>query len=164
MRTLALTQILARLGLPVAAKRCAIRFLRLATVMRVHDDLLAGRSRFQAEVATLKASLDLATEAAPTMLILDEILAGTNSHERHPGTEAILRHVAGKTDLVVITTHDLALAELAQAPDTPADRFVLAHFADDAGSEDLAFDYTIREGIVTSTNALKVMKTAGLPV
>ena len=77
------------------------------------------------------------------------------------GTEDILKHVAGKTELVVITTHDLALAELAQAPDVPADRFVLAHFADDAGSDDLAFDYKIRDGIVTSTNALKVMKTAG---
>ena len=60
LRTLALTQVLARLGLPVAAESCSIRPLRLATVMRVHDDLLAGRSRFQAEVATLKSSLDLA--------------------------------------------------------------------------------------------------------
>ena len=65
--------------------------------------------------------------------------------------------------MVVITTHDLALAELAQQPEH-ADRFVLRHFADDAGADDLAFDYRIRDGIVTSTNALKVMRSASLPV
>ena len=96
LRTLALTQLFAWLGLSVAAKRCAVQPLQLATVMRVHDDLLAGRSRFQAEVEALKQALDRATDRAPTVLILDEILAGTNSHERHLGTEAILRHVAGK--------------------------------------------------------------------
>ena len=170
LRSVALAQVMARLGLPVCARSCRLRLLRLATVMRVHDDLLAGRSRFQAEVEALRRVLDL-VEASQgrVLLVLDEILGGTNSRERHLGTRAILDHLRGRDALALVSTHDLALADLAS---DEAQRFHLAHFADRARLDgdaqghgaDVIFDYRLRPGVVASTNALAVMRSAGLPV
>lgn len=162
IRACALALLAARLGLPVPAKSCSVRRQRLATVMRLVDDLEAGKSRFQSEVAALAHAVTIAKEPGdPTMVLLDEVLAGTNSHERHLGTKAVMEHLSGGEGVLLVTTHDLALAELAE--EHPG-RLVLAHFADDAGDHDLAFDYRLREGIVQSTNALAIMRVAGLPV
>ena len=143
--------------------------MRLATVMRVADDLRGGRSRFQAEVERLKAMLDRMEDGAgPVCLALDEILGGTNSLERHHGTRAVLDHARGGHGVVLVSTHDLDLARLAE--DEP-ERFVLAHFADRAalgevteGGPDMIFDYQLRPGVLQSTNALRVMQAYGLPV
>jgi hypothetical protein len=164
LRTVGLAVLLARIGAPVPAASCRLQPMRLAAVMRVQDDLHRGLSRFQAEVGQLKAALDHAAEGtSPVLFFFDEILAGTNSRERHLGTAAILKHLAGQPGAILVTTHDLALAELATEQ---AERIHLAHFADRAAedAEDVAFDYHLREGVLASTNALKVMRAAGLPV
>ncbi|MDA3963852.1 MAG: hypothetical protein PF961_23935 [Planctomycetota bacterium] len=167
MRAIALAVVLTRLGAPVPAKSCAMRAMRLATVMRVSDDLRSGRSRFQAEVERLKVVLDLAHAGdAPLLLGLDEILAGTNSRERHLGTKAVIDHLRGTAGCLVVSTHDLDLARLSEHE---PERFVLAHFADRAALEhsegpDMAFDYALRPGVLETTNALRVMKAFGLPV
>ncbi|MFW5751659.1 MAG: MutS-related protein [Planctomycetota bacterium] len=177
LRSCALAMLMARMGLPVCAASCRLRPMRLATVMRVQDDLLHGRSRFQAEVETLRRVLDR-VEADPSgvMLVLDEILGGTNSRERHLGTRAIIEHLAGGDGVVLVSTHDLELTRLA---DAAPERFHLAYFADravlerDADAEqtdtgaacaDVVFDYQLRRGVLQSTNALRVMRAAGLPV
>ncbi|MHC5067268.1 MAG: MutS-related protein [Planctomycetota bacterium] len=168
VRSLTLALIMDRAGLPICASACRLRRMRVATVMRVHDDLRAGRSRFQAEVDRLRAVLDLAEadDPAPLCLALDEILGGTNSRERHLGTQAIIDHLRGRPGLTLVTTHDLDLARVAEAE---PERVVLAHFADRAAlgedaSADVAFDYQLRPGVLASTNALRVMHHAGLPV
>lgn len=168
LRALCLAVVLARLGLPVPAQSCRLRPLRLATVMRVADDLRGGRSRFQAEVERLKGMLDrMAPDSAraPLCLALDEILGGTNSRERHLGTQAVLDFARDGDGLVLVSTHDLDLARLAA---TEPQRYVLAHFADRAAlgetSGDMVFDYQLRPGVLQSTNALRVMKAYGLPV
>ena len=162
MRTLSLCILLARAGTTVPATSCRLQPLRLATVMRVHDDLAAGKSRFQAEVARLAESLRYAQGPGPApVLVFDEILGGTNSAERHAGTEAIIRSRLGSPGVMLVATHDLALAQLAE--DFP-DQVELAHFADNAdeNSVDLAFDYLLRPGVIQSTNALRIMRKAGL--
>jgi hypothetical protein len=162
LRSLALMSLMARIGAPVQATRCSLRRMRLSTVMRVQDDLAAGSSRFQAEVRAIKRCFDrIGQDGAPLLVALDEILGGTNSHERHLGTEAVLSAMRAKAALILISTHDLELFRLAEKD---PEQFVLAHFADDAGGDNLVFDYRLRPGLVRTTNALKVMKLAGLPV
>lgn len=171
LRSIGLAAVMASIGLPVCAQRCRLSVPRLATVMRVGDDLLGGRSRFQAEVAALRQVLDLveADDPRPVLLALDEILAGTNSRERHIGTRAILEHLDGRPAIVLVTSHDLELVAVAE--ERPQ-QVVLAHFADRAvlhetdgdAPGDVVFDYRLRPGRLTSTNAVRVMRAAGLPV
>lgn len=164
LRTIALSTLMARAGTTVTADRCQMRPVLLATVMRVHDDLAAGRSRFQAEVARLAEALKRVSEAAlPPLLVFDEILGGTNSAERHAGTQAIIRSRLGQSGVMLVATHDLALAQLAEEFPQAVQ---LAYFADTADdqSSDLAFDYVLRSGVIQSTNALRVMRAAGLDI
>lgn len=164
LRTLSLAVVLARVGTTVPAHRLQLQAMHVATVMRVHDDLAAQRSRFQAEVHRLAQALQEATASTRVpLLVFDEILGGTNSQERHEGTRSIIRCRLGQPGIVLLATHDLALAQLAE--EFP-EQVQLAHFADtaDADSRDLAFDYHLRPGVIASTNALRVMRAAGLPV
>lgn len=166
LRSLALAVLMARVGLPVCARRCALRPQRLATVMRIQDALWQGRSRFQAEVHQLKQVLDRSRSAGdPVMLVLDEILAGTNSEERHLGSKALIEHLTDYQGLILITTHDLSLAHIAEAA---PERIRCCHFADRAAlneeRSDVLFDYKLRPGVLQTTNALQVMRAAGLPV
>jgi len=170
LRAVALAAVLMRIGAPAPARRLRLCPLRVATVMRVGDDLRAGRSRFQAEVERLRDMLDLsAVHDEPVLLAFDEILAGTNSQERHLGTKAVLDALRGRHGVVLVSTHDLDLVRLAEAE---PERFVVAHFADRAalageeveGPGDMVFDYQLRPGVLQTTNALRVMRAYGLPV
>jgi len=164
LRACGLAWVLARAGATVPAESCHLRPARLATVMRVGDDLAAGSSRFQAEVAALARAFARVDHAGdPLVVLLDEILAGTNSHERHLGTRAVLIALRVQVAALLITTHDLALCALA---DEDPGSLLLAHFADSAAADgnDLAFDYRLRPGATRSTNALRVMRAAGLPI
>ncbi|MBA3846940.1 MAG: DNA mismatch repair protein MutS, partial [Planctomycetes bacterium] len=164
LRTCALAVVLARAGTTVPAAACRMRRVRLATVMRVQDDLAAGQSRFQAEVHALRRVFDrIALPGPPVVVLFDEILGGTNSHERHIGTAAVLEAVRHCAAGVLISTHDVELCRLAEVDPATVS---LGHFADQAedGGGDLVFDYRLRPGVVRSTNALAVMRAAGLPV
>jgi len=165
LRALALAALLARLGCTLPARRAQLRSLRLATVMRVQDDVSAGCSRFQAEVRALKRVFDRAGRpGAPLLMVFDEVLSGTNSLERRLGTQAVIAALAATPGALLVSTHDLELCRLAEQE---PQRVRLAHFADGAGDDpdgDLQFDYRLREGVVHSTNALKVMRAAGLPI
>jgi DNA mismatch repair ATPase MutS len=166
LRSIAFAILMSRMGLPVRASHCELQAQRLATVMRIQDALWQGMSRFQAEVKQLKAVLDRSQSLGnPVVLILDEILAGTNSEERRRGSLAFIRHLSDYQGLILITTHDLALAEIAI---TEPQRICCYHFADRAEiaaeSADVLFDYKLRPGVLQSTNALQVMQAAGLPI
>ena len=166
LRSIALAVVMARVGLPLCADSCQLQPQRLATVMRIHDALWQGLSRFQAEVKQLKQVMERAqSPGEPVMLILDEILGGTNSEERRIGTLAFIKHFQDYRGLLLITTHDLALTEIA---DSEPERMRCFHFADravlDEQDADVRFDYKLRPGVLQSTNALQVMQAAGLPV
>lgn len=127
--------------------------------LRIQDSLQAGRSRFYAEITRLKGLVDRAAGPFPLLFLLDEILHGTNSHDRRIGAEAIVRTLVGRGAVGVVTTHDLALTELAGGA-----ALANAHFEDRVEDGEIAFDYRLRAGVVRHSNALALMRAVGLEI
>jgi len=161
LRSVGLAAVFARAGLPVCADSLRIQDLDVTTCMRIHDDLAQGSSLFHAEVRRLASCVEAARSDRPTLVLLDEILAGTNSHERHLGTEAVLRGLADAAAVTLVATHDLELKSLIDQLEGAGS---LLHFRDDVTGGVMSFDYRLREGPCPSTNALRVMRAAGLEV
>lgn len=166
LRTVGVNVVLAQAGAPVRARRLALTPLQPGATLRVQDSLLAGRSRFYAEITRLKALADLAAGAPPLLFLLDEILHGTNSHDRRIGAEAVLRELLARGAVGLVTTHDLALTALAPpgGPAPAALPVANAHFEDQVVDGALAFDYRLKPGVVGHSNALALMRAVGLPV
>jgi hypothetical protein len=161
LRTVGVAVVLGQAGAPVPAARCAFTPLVPGATLRIQDSLLAGRSRFLAEVTRLRALQDLAAAGEPALLfLLDELLHGTNSHDRRIGAEAVLRTLLAAGAIGLCTTHDLALAELAGTVPGLAN----AHFEDQVIDGRMAFDYRLRPGVVGHSNALALMRAVGLRV
>jgi hypothetical protein len=168
LRAIGLNVVLAQAGGVACADALRLPPLQLATSIRVQDSLAEGVSYFMAELRRLKAIVDSAAAAraagGPLLLfLLDEILHGTNSAERLIAARHVVRHLVELGAIGAVSTHDLALPEgelgaLAQ----------LAHFseqfADGPDGPEMRFDYRLRPGLATSTNALKLMALVGLPV
>ncbi len=162
LRTVGLTAVLAWAGAPVRAHRLKISPLRVGASIRIVDSLLDGRSRFYAEITRLREIVRLAEDGGTTTLFLvDELLSGTNSHDRRIGAGAIVRMLLGHGALGMITTHDLALAEIAAGLDGQA---LNVHFADSLENGQLHFDYRLKPGIVERSNALDLMRAVGFQV
>jgi hypothetical protein len=172
LRAIGVNVALAQAGGPVCAAQMALRPVRLATTIRVQDSLEAGVSVFMAELLRLKVVVEAARqvkaappERAPVLLfLLDEILHGTNTHERQVAARHVLRHLLDLGATGALSTHDLTLAE---PPDIAA-RACAVYFTErfERGPDGpiMGFDYTLRAGLATSTNALKLMEIIGLPV
>jgi DNA mismatch repair ATPase MutS len=117
--------------------------------------------RRNAEPVTAIAGAGLAKGSPPLLFLLDEFLQGTNSHDRRLGAEGVLRTLLDYGAIGLITTHDLALAEIA---DRLAPRAANVHFEDHFVDGALAFDYRMRSGVVTTRNALALMRAVGIEV
>jgi DNA mismatch repair ATPase MutS len=153
--------VLAWCGAPVRARRLRVSRLALGASLRVHDSLQAGASRFYAEITRLRQVLDLARAQPPLLFLLDEILHGTNSSDRLAGSEAVVRALLQRGGLGLVTTHDLALAAIAEALGPQAAN---VHFEDQLVDGRMSFDYRLRPGVVRRGNALELMRAVGLPV
>lgn len=160
LRSIGVATALATAGAPVCAESLAIGPLRLATSMRVNDSLAEGASRFFAELQRLKLVVDMASRGPGVLFLLDEVLYGTNARERLIGSRRALAWLLDHGALGAVSTHDLALAELGEL----ASRAKNVHFEEQVTGEEMTFDYKLREGIVQSSNALRLMKKLGLPV
>jgi DNA mismatch repair ATPase MutS len=162
MRTIGVTVVLARIGAPVRATACALSPLAVGAAIRVQDSLTDGRSRFYAEILRLKHVVDLArTEQGAVLFLLDEILSGTNSHDRRIGAEAVMVGLVDAGAIGLVTTHDLALAAIT---DRLGARALNAHFDDRFDEGVLHFDYRLKPGIVDTSNALALMRSIGIEV
>jgi hypothetical protein len=161
LRAIGLNVVLAQCGAPVCCTSIALSPLAVGASITVQDSLQSGLSRFYAEIQRLKQITDLAGGTQPTLFLLDELLSGTNSHDRRVGTEALLRGLLARNAIGLITTHDLALTEIAQALDSEAANM---HFGDRFSAGELHFDYKLTPGIADSTNALQLMRSIGLEV
>jgi hypothetical protein len=161
LRAIGLNVVLAQCGAPVCCVRLALSPLAVGASITVQDSLQSGLSRFYAEIQRLKRITDLAGGPQPTLFLLDELLSGTNSQDRRVGTEALLRGLLGRNAIGLITTHDLALTEIARALDREAAN---VHFGDRFSGGELHFDYKLTPGIANSTNALQLMRSIGLEV
>ena len=162
LRAIGTNLVLAQAGAPVRASRLAMSPVRLGTSIRVTDSLQAGRSGFYAEIVRLRQIMALTEGGAPVMFLLDELLHGTNSHDRRIGAEGIVRALLERVAIGVVTTHDLALTAIATAPGDS--RVRNAHFEDHVEDGRMRFDYILREGVVTKSNALELMRSIGLDV
>jgi DNA mismatch repair ATPase MutS len=154
--------VLAFAGGPVIAAGLLTVPFRLFTSIQLSDSLGDGISYFYAEVRRLKALLDALQSGHPYPLffLIDEIFRGTNNLERRAGSRAYLRALAGSAGVGAISTHDLALAHLAD--EKPG--ILNYHFREEVYDGRMVFDYRLRPGPSPTTNALKIMRQAGLPV
>jgi hypothetical protein len=169
LRAIGLNIVLAQMGGPVCADELTQPPLALLSSIRVRDSLEEGVSYFMAELQRLKAVVTgaEATRAngeRTAFFLLDEILHGTNTSERQVAARRIIRHLLAVGATGAVSTHDLTLAD---APDLAASATQVhftEQFARGSDGPTMRFDYTLRPGIATSTNALKLMEIVGLPV
>jgi hypothetical protein len=161
LRTVGVNVVLALAGAPVCARRLRLSHLDLGATLRVNDSLQGGQSRFFAEITRIKQIVALAARSPLTLGLLDEILQGTNSHDRLLGAKGVVKTLLDSGALAIVTTHDLALARLA---DELAPLATNVHFEDRIEDGKLIFDYKMRDGVVTRTNALDLMRLVGLRV
>ena len=159
LRTVGINTVLAMAGAPVRAERLTLSPLAAGATLHIQDSLQAGRSRFFAEITRIRRISDLAGKQPRLMFLLDEILQGTNSHDRRVGAAALVRSLVDRGAIGLITTHDLALTAIA---DETAGRGVNVHFDDEFRDGQLVFDYRLKPGPVTRSNALELMRAVGL--
>jgi len=161
LRSAGTAAVMAGIGAPVRARGLRISPLAVGATLRVTDSLQGGTSRFYAEITRLRKLFDLAGGKRPLFFLLDELLAGTNSHDRRIGAEGLVRGLIERGAIGLVTTHDLALAGIAEAL---APRAANVHFEDQLEKGVMRFDYVMRPGVVTKSNALELMRSVGLEV
>ncbi|MCP4038362.1 MAG: DNA mismatch repair protein MutS [bacterium] len=161
LRTVGCNLLLAMAGAPVRAESLRITPLAIAASIQINDSLLEGTSHFYAEIKRLRQIVELGEGDLPVLFLLDEILHGTNSHDRRIGAAAIVKGLVERGALGLVTTHDLALAKIADEM-TPTIENV--HFQDHLEEGHMAFDYRMRPGVVEKSNALELMRAVGLDV
>jgi hypothetical protein len=161
LRTVGILHVLAFAGAPVRAQALRLSRLTMGASIRVQDSLQGAVSHFAAEVQRLKQIVDLTERADPVLYLVDEVLQGTNSHDRRVGTEAVLHKLLSRGAVGLITTHDLALTEMAGPLGS---RVANVHFQDRLIDGKMIFDYQVHPGVIERSNALDLMRAAGLDV
>ena len=164
-------------GAPVRAKSLRLTPLQIGTRIRSTDSLQEGRSNFYTEILHIRRVFDLATPNAPSALeatptpsaagasrppllfLFDELLEGTTSKDRRIGAESLLRGLLQQRAIGIVTTHDLALTEITAALGNVLRNM---HFEDQVENGQMRFDYKLRDGVVTKSNALELMRIIGL--
>jgi DNA mismatch repair ATPase MutS len=125
----------------------------------VQDSLQAGKSRFYAEITRVRQLVDLAGGSVPLLFLFDELFHGTSSQDRRIGAESVLRGLLARGAVGLVTTHDLALAEIVVGLGSQAAN---VHFVDQFENGQMRFDYKMRPGVVEHSNALALMRAVGL--
>ncbi len=161
VRAVGINAVLAQCGCPVRARKLRLSRLSVAASVCILDSLQGGISRFYAEISRLKLIIDMTEGPAPVLFLLDELLQGTNSHDRRIGAQAITRGLFERRAIGLLTTHDLAIAEIADALGPQVANF---HFEDRFEDGKLCFDHHLTPGIVRTSNALQLMRAIGLDV
>ena len=159
MRTLAMNAVLAYAGGTVCAKAFRITPMRIFTSMRVRDDVSEGISSFYGEILRIKGMVNYAEKKVPMLVLVDEIFKGTNSADRIIGAEAAIHKLTHPWMMTIVTTHDFELCALADSEDIHGKNY---HFEEHYEGDNIAFDYKIRPGRCTTTNAKHLMRIAGL--
>ncbi|MEO8099008.1 MAG: hypothetical protein ABI811_15000 [Acidobacteriota bacterium] len=160
LRSIGANTVLALAGAPVRAASLHLAAFRVCASIAPADSLLEGKSRFMAEVERIRDTIAAAT-AAPALFLIDEIFSGTNSHDRRIAAEAVVRALLKHGAVGALSTHDLALTEIAALPGFEG-RNVHMCSRDDADALD--FDYLIKPGVNRQSNALAIARLAGVDV
>jgi len=161
MRTIGLNAVLALAGAPVRATRMRLSPLVLGTCLRHTDSLREGRSGFFTEVLRIRQICNLLDGPGRVLFLFDELLSGTNSKDRRTAAEGLVRMLVGRGAIGVVTTHDLALTEIAAMLPGEVKN---VHLQDHVENGQMRFDYKLRDGVITQSNALDLMRMIGLDV
>jgi hypothetical protein len=161
LRTVGINTVLAMAGAPVRARSLRLTPLQVGASIRVNDSLHEGSSRFYAEITRLREIHGLAGGGLPVLFLLDELLQGTNSKDRLMGAEGIVRAFVSAGAIGLVSTHDLALTGIGGLA---AGTLRNVHFQDELADGMMRFDFTLREGVVTRSNGIELMRAIGLKV
>jgi DNA mismatch repair ATPase MutS len=163
--------VLAMAGAPVRARSLQLTELQIGASIRINDSLHDGSSRFYAEITRLRQLFDLVpggptgqrpdAQGRPLLFLLDELLQGTNSWDRRRGAEGIVRAFAARGAIGLISTHDLALTDISGLQ---PGALLNVHFQDELRGGRMIFDFKLRDGVVTKSNAMELMRSIGLEV
>ena len=159
LRSVGINTVLAMAGAPVCATRLQLTPLQVGASIRVNDSLYEGSSRFYAEITRLRQLFE--PSSLPLLFLLDELLQGTNSNDRRIGAQGVLRALIGRGAIGLVSTHDLALADVAELGPGALKNM---HFQDELENGTLRFDFKLRDGVVTRSNGVELMRAIGLDV
>ena len=159
LRSIGINTILAMAGAPVCAEYFCLSPVQIISSMRIADNLEESTSTFYAELKKLKTVIDKVNNNEKVFILLDEILRGTNSLDRHTGSVALIKQLIKHKAAGIIATHDVELAKMKE--DYPAN-ILNYHFDVQVNNDELHFDYKLKEGICTSLNASILMKKIGI--
>lgn len=159
LRTLGINLVLAYSGAPVYASKMSCALMDIFTCMRVTDDLKNGISTFYAELLRIKEIIKYAEKDRKLIFLIDEIFRGTNSKDRILGAKNVLANLNEIGAIGAITTHDLELCQLDRY-----DRIKNYNFSEHYRNNKIFFDYKLREGKSTTTNARYLMKLVGIKI
>ena len=159
LRSMGVNIVLAMMGAPVCAKTLSLAPMRVMSSMRIKDNLEESTSTFYAELKKLKQIIEAANRHEDLFILLDEILRGTNSLDRHTGSEALIRQLIREEAVGMLATHDLQLAALAEEYPQNLENY---HFDVQIQGEELYFDYKLKHGVCKSMNASILMRKIGI--
>lgn len=159
LRSIGINVILAMAGSPVCARSFSVSHVQLISSMRVTDNLEESTSTFYAELKKLKTIIEKVNAGESVFILLDEILRGTNSLDRHIGSKALIKQLIKKKAAAIIATHDLELANLKEAF---SENILNYHFDVQVSNDELYFDYLLKPGVCNSLNASILMKKIGI--
>jgi hypothetical protein len=161
MRSVGINTVLAMAGAPVRARSLQLTPLHIGASILINDSLQEGSSRFYAEITRLREICDLAEKHPPVIFLLDELLQGTNSKDRLIGAQGVVRALLDSGAIGLISTHDLALTNIGEHGDN---RLHNVHLQDEIEDGKMKFDFKLREGVVTKSNGIELMRLIGLKV
>lgn len=159
LRTVGINAVLAMMRAPVHATRMSLTAVQVGASIRINDSLHEGSSRFYAEITRIRALFECSGRQPALLFLLDEVLQGTNSHDRRVGAEWIVRSYLGRGAIGLISTHDLALVDIDQTG-----QLHNLHFQDEFCDGRMTFDYRLRKGVVEKSNGVALMRAIGLDV
>jgi hypothetical protein len=161
MRAVGINTVLAMAGAPVRARRLQLTPLQIGASILINDSLQEGSSRFYAEITRLRHICDLAENHPPVLFLLDELLQGTNSKDRLIGAEGVVRALMASGAIGLISTHDLALTNIAAQEGNPLQN---VHLQDEIQDGRMTFNFKLHDGVVTKSNGIELMRLIGLKV
>ena len=161
LRSIGVNIVLALMGGPVCAKTFSVYPAKLMSSMRIADNLAESTSTFYAELKKLQLIIEAVKRKETVFILLDEILRGTNSLDKHKGSEALIRQLIQQNTVAILATHDIELTQMQeQYPDSISNY----HFDVQVANEELFFDYKLKTGICKSLNATLLMKKIGINI
>jgi DNA mismatch repair ATPase MutS len=159
LRSIGVNVVLAMAGAPVCAQSFLVSHVQLISSMRITDNLEESTSTFYAELKKLKTIIQKVNGGEKVFILLDEILRGTNSLDRHTGSKALIKQLIKKKAAAIIATHDLELANLKE---DFSKNILNYHFDVQVSNDELYFDYRLKPGVCNSLNASILMKKIGI--